>query len=118
MEGEGDAVMRPSAILRAMENLIGNAIRYGTQAEVSVFITARNIRFVVEDNGPGIAKDLREEALHPFTRLDAARDPNHGGGVGLGLSIASDIARNHGGTLRLGDSEGLGGLKAELVIAR
>jgi len=72
----------------------------------------------VEDDGPGIPKDQREAALIPFGRLDAARDPNRGGGVGLGLSIAADIARSHGGVLRLGDSEAMGGLKAELVLAR
>jgi two-component system osmolarity sensor histidine kinase EnvZ len=54
----------------------------------------------------------------PFKRLDSARDPNRGGGVGLGLSIAADIARSHGGVLKLGDSETLGGLRAELTLAR
>tara|TARA_R110002096_G_scaffold434770_1_gene657805 strand:+ start:1738 stop:3057 length:1320 start_codon:yes stop_codon:yes gene_type:complete len=116
--GEGDAMMRPSAISRALENLIGNAVRHGSKAEVSVVITPRQICFVVEDDGPGIASERREEALHPFTRLDAARDPNRGGGVGLGLSIAADIARSHGGMLRLGVSASMGGLKAELVVAR
>lgn len=110
--------LRPAAVTRALENLIGNAVRYGDVAQLSVFLGDRSLRYVVEDNGPGIPKERREEALLPFARLDGARDPNRGGGVGLGLSIAADIARSHGGTLRLGDSEALKGLKAELVIAR
>ncbi len=116
-QGEGLAVMRPQAVLRALENLIGNAVRFGTKVEVSVLVEAGTVRFVVEDDGPGIPKDQREEALRPFTRLDGARDPNRGGGVGLGLSIAVDIARSHGGALRLGEA-GMGGLRAELVLAR
>lgn len=115
----GDHVrLRPVAVTRALENLIGNAVRYGKMAHVSVSVTDRVIRFTVEDDGPGIPKDRREEAMLPFARLDGARDPNRGGGVGLGLSIAADIARSHGGTLRLGESEAFGGLKAELVLAR
>lgn len=110
--------LRPAAVTRALENLIGNAVRYGNVAHVSVTLGDRSVRFAVQDDGPGIPKERRDEAMLPFARLDGARDPNHGGGVGLGLSIAADIARSHGGTLRLGESESLGGLKAELVIAR
>ncbi|PTE20004.1 two-component sensor histidine kinase [Cereibacter changlensis JA139] len=119
-EAEGAAVMRlrPAAVTRALENLIGNAVRYGSRAEVSVNVTERAVRITVEDDGPGIPKQQRDEAIHPFTRLDRSRNPNKGGGVGLGLSIAMDIARSHGGSLRLGDSDRLGGLKAELVLAR
>jgi two-component system, OmpR family, osmolarity sensor histidine kinase EnvZ len=116
-EGSGTLFMRPLAVRRALDNLIGNAMRYGTKAEVSVVISDRAVRIVVDDNGPGIPKDRREEALQPFARLDAARDPNRGGGAGLGLTIAFDVARSHGGALRLGDSA-LGGLKAELILAR
>jgi two-component system, OmpR family, osmolarity sensor histidine kinase EnvZ len=116
-EGSGTLFMRPLAVRRALDNLIGNAMRYGTKAEVSVVISDRAVRIVVDDDGPGIPKDRREEALQPFARLDAARDPNRGGGAGLGLTIAFDVARSHGGALRLGDSA-LGGLKAELILAR
>lgn len=117
-EGSGTAVLRPQAVGRAVENLIGNAVRYGQRVEVGAVLTARQVRITVEDDGPGIPPDRREEAIRPFTRLDAARNPNRGGGVGLGLSIAADVARSHGGMLRLGESEALGGLKAELVLAR
>ena len=110
--------LRPQAVTRALENLVGNALRYGSQALVTVSVTDRTLRFSVEDDGPGIPESQRDEALAPFARLDVARDPNRGGGVGLGLSIASDIARSHGGTLRLGKSEALGGLRADLLIAR
>lgn len=112
------ARLRPAAVARALENLLGNAVRYASHAEVAVVLTERAVRVMVEDDGPGISGAEREKALLPFTRLDLARDPNRGGGVGLGLSIAADIARSHGGSLRLGQSETLGGLKAELVLLR
>ena len=110
--------MRAEAVARAVDNLINNALRYGTVVEVSAQSQGQTLRMVVEDNGPGIPKEQRDEALRPFARLEKSRDPNRGGGVGLGLSIAADIALSHGGELRLGASEALGGLKAELVIAR
>ncbi|MFM7333588.1 MAG: ATP-binding protein [Tabrizicola sp.] len=119
VDGEAEPVMlRPQAIVRAIENLITNAQRYGNKVELRLVFQDRSLRIAVEDDGPGIPADLREEALRPFTRLEASRDPNRGAGVGLGLSIAADIALSHGGALRLSDSETLGGLKAELVIAR
>jgi two-component system, OmpR family, osmolarity sensor histidine kinase EnvZ len=117
-EGGGKAMLRPDAITRAVDNLIANAVRYGTKARVTVAVTERSVRIGVEDDGPGIPPERRDEAMRPFTRLDAARNQNRGSGVGLGLSIAADIARSHGGTLRLGESARLGGLKAELVLAR
>ncbi|MCV2873306.1 ATP-binding protein [Defluviimonas sp. WL0050] len=118
VKGAGEAPLRTDAVRRALENLIGNAVRYGTRAEVSLEVLDRSIRITVEDDGPGIDRDRRDEALRPFTRLDDSRNQDRGGGVGLGLAITADIARSHGGTLRLRDSERLGGLKAELVLAR
>jgi two-component system osmolarity sensor histidine kinase EnvZ len=76
------------------------------------------VKITIEDNGPGIPEARREEAMRPFTRLDGARNPNRGGGVGLGLSIAADVARSHGGALSLAESSRLGGLRAEIVLSR
>jgi len=109
--------LRPQAVQRALGNLIGNALRYGAKAELSLSRGPGRVIFVVEDDGPGIPEDRREEALRPFIRLDPARNQDRGSGVGLGLSIVADIARVHGGSLRLGDSPGLGGLRAELILA-
>lgn len=114
----GPIVMRPAAITRALENLINNAARYADTARASLGVSARSVRFIIEDDGPGIPADRRDEAMRPFTRLDPARNPNVGGGVGLGLSIVADLAHAHGGQLRLSQSEALGGLKAELIISR
>lgn len=116
--GDGDVNLRPVAIRRAIENLISNAVRYGTRAELSMTLTDRSLRIRVEDDGPGIPHTLRAEAQKPFSRLDPARNQNQGSGVGLGLAIVSDIARAHGGVLRLSDSETLGGLRADIVIGR
>jgi len=118
MVGDGEVALRPMAIRRAVENLIGNALRYGAEARLSVSLSARAVIFCVEDDGPGIPEDQREDAVRPFSRLDPARNQDRGSGVGLGLAIVEDIARVHGGTLRLGDSADLGGLRAEIVLAR
>ncbi len=119
VEGAASPVtMRPQAVGRAVENLIGNAQRFARRVELSVQFSDTALRITVEDDGPGIPADRRDEAMRPFSRLDSARDPNRGGGVGLGLSIAADVAMSHGGALRLSDSDRLGGLKADLVIAR
>ncbi|WP_420859033.1 ATP-binding protein [Marivivens marinus] len=116
---EGAQVMlRPMALRRALENLIGNGLRYGGKVRLSLTASDRTLRFRVEDNGPGIPADQRDEAMRPFTRLDPARNQNRGTGVGLGLAIVADIARLHGGTLRLGESADMGGLCADIVVAR
>lgn len=118
MTGQGLVPLRAVAIRRAVENLIDNAVRYGTRAVVSVVLTDKALRIRVEDDGPGIPSDQRAEAQKPFARLDPARNQDRGSGVGLGLAIVTDVARAHGGALRLGESETLGGLCADIVIGR
>lgn len=114
--GDQSVMLRRQAMVRALENLIGNAVRHGTRAEISLVRDRKALRFIVEDDGPGIPEDRREDALRPFLRLDASRNQNLGGGVGLGLAITADIARAHGGQLRLGQSADLGGLRAEIML--
>jgi two-component system, OmpR family, osmolarity sensor histidine kinase EnvZ len=113
----GPRAVRPLAVRRALENLIANALAYGTRADVRLCFGDRTVRLSVEDDGPGIPPDRREEALRPFARLDQARNQDRPG-VGLGLAIVADIARSHGGSLRLGESATLGGLRADLLLAR
>ena len=118
MSGQGTAMLRPIALRRALENLVMNAVRYGNEARVSVDILPNAISFAVEDSGPGIPPDKREFVLKPFVRLDAARNQDTGSGVGLGLSIAADIARQHGGALSISESRDLGGARVEISIPR
>ncbi|MGC3937644.1 ATP-binding protein [Roseobacter sp. EG26] len=117
-EGGGTVKLNIATMRRALDNLISNAVRYGARAEVSVMLTEKTLRIRVEDDGPGIPEERRAEATRPFTRLDPARNQDKGGSVGLGLAIATDVARAHGGVLRLSSSDRLGGLRADIVIAR
>ena len=93
--------LRPGAVARAVQNLVGNAAEHGRSVLLTVRLGARALTCVVEDDGPGIPEADRARALQPFTRLDAARRSNPAGNVGLGLSIALDVARSHGGSLEL-----------------
>lgn len=121
-EGAEDAdtalkIRRP-AVQRAISNLLSNALKYGDKVQINLYTGAGFVEFVIEDNGPGIRADQRADAIKPFARLDEARNQDRGAGVGLGLAIAADIARSHGGTLTLSDSKRLGGLKAALKLPR
>ena len=110
--------LRAGALARALTNLLDNAARHGAHARATLRGNRRAVEFVIEDDGPGIPEHLRETAFRPFTRLDEARNQDAGGGAGLGLAIALDVARAHGGTLALDRSEELGGLKAVLRVPR
>ena len=116
-KNSGKYLMRRSLIRRALDNIIGNALRYGTLANLKVIIDEDHINFIVEDDGPGIPAEMLSEALKPFSRLDPARNQDKGMGVGLGLPIASDIAQAHGGSLKLLKSKKYGGLRVEFRIA-
>lgn len=113
-----DIVLSVGAVSRAISNLLTNAIRFGDVVSVDVVVSDNHLRISVEDDGPGIPISERENALKPFVRLDQSRNQNGAGGVGLGLSIAADVARSHGGALVLATSRELGGLKATFTIPR
>jgi two-component system, OmpR family, osmolarity sensor histidine kinase EnvZ len=106
--------VRRNAMKRCLANLIGNAVRYGKQAQVNVAMRDHAVDITVDDDGPGIDAARREDVFRPFLRLDESRNLTTGG-VGLGLTIARDIARFHGGDIVLEDSP-LGGLRARLWL--
>ena len=105
---------RPMAVKRAISNLINNALAYGQDVRVSLKDGPHYAEIIVDDDGPGIEAARREEAFRPFTRLEDARTQNQPG-TGLGLALARDTARAHGGDVRLEDSP-LGGLRARLRL--
>jgi two-component system osmolarity sensor histidine kinase EnvZ len=107
-------ILRRNAIKRCIANLIGNALRYGSRAEVTASILDHAVTITIDDDGPGIHPDQREDMFRPFTRMEESRNPATGG-VGLGLTIARDIARFHGGDVVLEDSP-LGGLRARIWL--
>lgn len=112
--GDPLVVIRPDAFRRLLTNLVSNAARYGDRIAIRATHDARYLIVLVDDDGPGIPPDQREEVFRPFFRLDEARNVD-GGGTGLGLAIARDIARAHGGDIMLGDSP-LGGLRATVRL--
>jgi len=112
-QGNLDVELRPVAIKRCLTNLLSNALRHGSRAELRASRGRTSIEITVDDDGPGIPPDKYEDVFRPFFRLDESRNVDTGG-VGLGLTIARDVARSHGGDVALAPSP-LGGLR---VIVR
>jgi two-component system osmolarity sensor histidine kinase EnvZ len=106
--------VRPAAFKRCVGNLVSNAARYASSISITGHRDHRYLTVTVDDDGPGIPAELREDVFKPFLRLDDARNQDEGG-TGLGLAIARDIARSHGGDITLGDSP-LGGLRATVRV--
>jgi signal transduction histidine kinase len=106
----------PQALRRCLDNLVENALRYGGGAvEIDIDDSRERLRIAVRDRGPGIPERELERVFEPYYRLDSSRNPARGG-VGLGLSIARNIARWHGGDVTLRNASS--GLVAELVLPR
>ena len=112
--GDPLVVIRPDAFRRLLTNLVSNAARFGDRIAIRATHDARYLIVMVDDDGPGIAAEQREDVFRPFFRLDEARNVDSGG-TGLGLAIARDIARAHGGDIILADSA-LGGLRATVRL--
>lgn len=108
------APMRGTLIRRALRNLIGNAVKYGGRAKVSVEKTDTNIVIVIDDDGPGIAEEKITAMFEPFTRGEISRN-RATGGSGLGLTLARAIARDNGGDVIL-ENLAEGGLRAALLL--
>jgi len=106
--------VRPAAFKRCLANLVSNAARFAPSIAITGHRDHRYLTVTVDDDGPGIPAEMREDVFKPFLRLDDARNQDEGG-TGLGLAIARDIARSHGGDIMLGDSP-MGGLRATVRV--
>jgi len=106
--------LKRQALKRAITNLVSNAVRYGDKVVIRAAKEAEWVRIEVDDNGPGIPAAERENVFRPFYRIDKARNQDEGNS-GLGLAIARDIARSHGGHVTLGTSS-IGGLRAVISL--
>ncbi len=103
-----------TSLSRALQNLIENAVRYGGRAYISAARQGDSYVILVEDEGPGIPKDKRQEVLKPFVRLETSRNRTTGG-TGLGLALAKTLIGQHKGVLRL-DAAPSGGLRAVVSL--
>jgi protein-histidine pros-kinase len=106
--------VQPSALRRALANLVGNAVRYGGRADVLVRHDASGVTVTIDDDGPGIPEDQLEAVFAPFRRVESSRNRDTGG-TGLGLYIARDLVQRQGGTVVLANRAG-GGLRATVVL--
>ncbi len=113
-EGRIDVTLRPNSFDRCITNLVENANRYAEHISIRAGIRDDGVEIVIDDDGPGIPQDQREEVFRPFYRLERSRNPGTGG-VGLGLSIAQDSVRTHGGEIILEDSP-MGGLRVRIRL--
>ncbi|SCA56947.1 Signal transduction histidine kinase [Candidatus Terasakiella magnetica] len=105
---------RPVGLKRAVSNLVGNALKYGTACTVSLAQEEKQVVICVRDDGPGIPEADLEEVFQPFRRVEASRNKETGG-VGLGLAVVRSVAHAHGGTAELRNC-GEGGLEAKLIL--
>jgi two-component system osmolarity sensor histidine kinase EnvZ len=109
-----EAPVKRQAIKRALVNLVTNAARFGDLVVVRTLFDRNALVILVEDDGPGIPPEERENVFKPFYRVDHARNQDHGHS-GLGMAIARDIVRGHGGDIELGQST-LGGLQVSVRL--
>ncbi len=114
LTGRPEVHVRPNAFQRLLSNIVGNSFRYAKSVAVNAVHMRGWLTVTIDDDGPGIPAEKREEVFKPFLRLDEARNLDSSG-TGLGLSIARDIARSHGGDITL-DKSPLGGLRAVIKV--
>jgi len=105
---------RHNALKRCFVNLINNALSYGNEVEIQIAKTVSNVMFLIDDDGPGIDEKEMPNVFKPFYRIDKSRNQNKSG-VGLGLSIANDIIRSHGGQIALERSP-KNGLRVKILL--
>jgi len=113
-EGDLRLPLRPDAMRRSITNLVENALRFAGRVVVHARRRGGAVEVTIDDDGPGIAAEHREDVFRPFFRLEGSRNPATGG-VGLGLSIARDVVRSHGGDIVLDDSP-VGGLRVRVRL--
>lgn len=114
VEGDDNINVRPNAFDRLLTNLVSNACRHADEVAIHTQNRGRWLTITIDDDGPGIPADVREDVFRPFYRLDTARNQNETGS-GLGLAIVRDIARSHGGDVKLSQST-MGGLRASVRL--
>ena len=114
IEGQLTAPLRPNAFRRCLTNLVDNAIQYAEHVSVRAGQRGDGIEITIDDDGPGIPEAQHDEVFKPFYRIESSRNPGTGG-VGLGMTIARDVIRGHGGDITLGDSPN-GGLRVRIRV--
>ncbi len=118
LSDELEVAIKKLALKRALMNLIDNAFNYGNNAAMTASVSDNNLLIMIDDDGPGVPKNERDNVFKPFYRIDNSRNLdkiNASGGSGLGLAIAMDVVTSHGGQIILSDSP-LGGLRAAIFI--
>ena len=105
---------RKNLISRCLNNIIDNALKYGNKVEIKLSKENSNILIITDDDGPGISNKEYENVFKPFYKIDKGRADSKSS-VGLGLSIASDIIRSHGGNITLNKSK-MNGLSVKIFL--